>query len=69
MYIHVHTKDTMNVGKIINRDIMLWHDEREKSNLAYLCKHDFVFKKFDLSTNMVSYLLISQRILMKFEIS
>ena len=40
----------MNVGKIINRDIMLWHDEREKSNLAYLCKHDFVFKKFDLST-------------------
>ena len=45
MYIHVHTRDTMNVGKIINRDIMLWHDGREKSNLAYLNKHDFMFEK------------------------
>ena len=45
MYIHVHTKYTMNAGKIINRDIMLWHDEREKFNFAYLCKHDFIFKK------------------------
>ena len=27
---------------------MLWHDEREKFNFAYLCKHDFVLKKFDV---------------------
>ena len=57
MHIYVHTKYTMNAGKIINRDIMLWHDEREKFNFAYLCKHDFIFKKFGLSANLVLYFL------------
>ena len=50
MHIYVHTKYTMNAGKIINRDIMLWHDEREKSNFAYLYKHDFMFEKFNPGT-------------------
>ena len=40
----------MIVGEMINRDIMLWHDEREKSNFAYLYKHDFMFEKFNPRT-------------------
>ena len=40
-----HTKNTMLAVEMINRDIMLWHDGREKSNLAYLNKHDFMFEK------------------------
>ena len=42
----------MNVGKIIHRDIMLWHDKN--STLHRIYNHDFVFR-FRMYTN--EYLL------------
>ena len=39
--IHVYTY-TMNAGKIIHRDIMLWHDKN--STLHRIYNHDFVFR-------------------------
>ena len=45
VHTYSHTNNTMLAVEMINRDIMLWHDGREKSNLAYLNKHDFMFEK------------------------
>ena len=38
-YIYTYT---MNAGKIIHRDIMLWHDKN--STLHRIYNHDFVFR-------------------------
>ena len=48
-----HTKNTMLAVEMINRNIMLWHDGREKSNLAYLNKHDFMFEKNSIQVQRI----------------